>query len=83
MELILDAALFGNARQVHNYLANALQFPDWYGRNLDALHDCLTDCRRDTLIRLKNFPESGGLCRIAWVMQKAAEDNPHLKIITE
>jgi hypothetical protein len=21
----------------------ALSFPDWYGRNLDALHDCLID----------------------------------------
>ncbi|MGH3934972.1 MAG: barstar family protein [Pseudonocardiaceae bacterium] len=21
----------------------ALSFPDWYGRNLDALYDCLTD----------------------------------------
>jgi RNAse (barnase) inhibitor barstar len=22
---------------------HALQLPDWYGTNLDALHDCLTD----------------------------------------
>lgn len=24
-------------------LGGALHFPDWYGHNLDALHDCLTD----------------------------------------
>ena len=24
-------------------LGTALGFPDWYGHNLDALHDCLTD----------------------------------------
>lgn len=24
-------------------LGKALGFPEWYGRNLDALHDCLTD----------------------------------------
>lgn len=24
-------------------LGKALDFPDWYGANLDALHDCLTD----------------------------------------
>lgn len=24
-------------------LGEALRFPDWYGNNLDALHDCLTD----------------------------------------
>ena len=31
----LDAAL--------SRLAECLQFPDWFGHNLDALHDCLTD----------------------------------------
>ncbi|NIH84666.1 barstar family protein [Amycolatopsis granulosa] len=24
-------------------IASALSFPDWFGRNLDALYDCLTD----------------------------------------
>lgn len=24
-------------------LGKSLRFPEWYGRNLDALHDCLTD----------------------------------------
>lgn len=24
-------------------IGTALNFPAWYGRNLDALHDCLTD----------------------------------------
>ncbi|MEU4768224.1 barstar family protein [Actinosynnema sp. NPDC023794] len=24
-------------------IAEALSFPDWFGHNLDALHDCLTD----------------------------------------
>lgn len=29
--------------QLHNLLVDALAFPDWYGGNLDALYDCLTD----------------------------------------
>lgn len=29
--------------QLHEALARALDFPDWYGRNLDALYDCLTE----------------------------------------
>ena len=27
----------------HDYLAEALDFPDYYGKNLDALYDCLTE----------------------------------------
>lgn len=28
---------------MHSEIKNALDFPDYYGGNLDALHDCLTD----------------------------------------
>ncbi|HJW26218.1 MAG TPA: barstar family protein [Rhodocyclaceae bacterium] len=28
---------------VLNELGHAFRFPDWYGANLDALYDCLTD----------------------------------------
>ena len=27
----------------HDYLAEALDLPDYYGKNLDALYDCLTE----------------------------------------
>ena len=29
--------------EIHGLLAEALHFPSWYGNNLDALYDCLTD----------------------------------------
>lgn len=31
----------------HDYLAEALNFPDYYGKNLDALYDCLTEISCD------------------------------------
>ena len=40
--------------QLHAALAGVLHFPDWYGGNLDALYDCLTDLRNTHLI-LENW----------------------------
>ena len=29
----------------HDYLKEALNFPDYYGKNLDALYDCLCEIK--------------------------------------
>lgn len=38
----------------HDYLKEVLNFPDYYGKNLDALYDCLTDIGVETEITLIN-----------------------------
>ena len=38
----------------HDYLMEALGFPDYYGKNLDALYDCLTEIGIETEIKLIN-----------------------------
>lgn len=43
MRFILDGGSVGSREILHRTLAAGLRFPDWYGGNLDALHDCLTD----------------------------------------
>lgn len=42
-EITLDCTGLETKAQLHAALADALSFPDWYGNNLDALYDCLTD----------------------------------------
>lgn len=41
-------------RKGHDYLKKAFNFPNYYGNNLDALYDCLTDIGAPTQIKLKN-----------------------------
>lgn len=39
----LDASAWTQASDLHRDIAAALDFPDYYGHNLDALNDCLRD----------------------------------------
>lgn len=48
--ITLHCAGMETKQQFHAAIAQALRFPDWYGYNLDALYDCLTDM--DTPVHL-------------------------------
>lgn len=37
-------------KEGHDYLKKSLNFPDYYGKNLDALYDCLTEISVETEI---------------------------------
>lgn len=54
MRIILDGKLIKDRETLHTILADLPGFPDWYGRNLDALHDCLTDIKEETWIQVYN-----------------------------
>ena len=48
MRFVLDGGSVGSREALHQTLAAGLRLPDWYGGNLDALHDCLTDITEST-----------------------------------
>ncbi len=55
MQIItLDGRRMTDRRQTHRYLAMALRFPVYYGRNLDALADCLGEFCGNTILVLRN-----------------------------
>lgn len=41
--IILDCTQMTTRQSAHDYLAKMLGLPKHYGRNLDALYDCLTE----------------------------------------
>ena len=42
--ITLDCNGIADKKQLHQALYEALALPEWYGHNLDALFDCLTEC---------------------------------------
>ncbi len=52
--IIIDGRRMTSKEETHRYLARTLRLPPYYGNNLDALHDCLTDLSRDVWIILIN-----------------------------
>lgn len=41
-------------QEKHDYLIRKLKLPAYYGRNLDALYDCLTEIGEETEIEIIN-----------------------------
>ncbi len=80
-EITINCAAIGTMGEMHDLLARELNFPDWYGRNLDALHDCLTAISEDTHLTFLHFPAlpfpTVGLLR---VLRDSENENPWLKI---
>lgn len=42
-QIFIDGLLVNSQKALHSQLAGALNFPSYYGKNLDALWDCLSD----------------------------------------
>lgn len=57
-EITIDCRGFLPRSDLHKAFADALAFPDHYGSNLDALHDCLTDISEETRIRLLHWEDA-------------------------
>ena len=55
IKIELDFKDLQTPRQIHEYIAKKMGFPGYYGRNLDALYDCLTDICEDTEVTIRNY----------------------------
>ncbi len=85
-EVTLDCRGFVPRSELHRAFAEALSFPDHYGNNLDALHDCLTAIADETQLMLLNWNAAEeGLGRYAAALKRVLTDaeaeNPRLHIL--
>lgn len=82
---ILNGLRMRTKERAHDHLARRLKLPNWYGRNLDALSDCLGEISEPTTILLRNtarLEQSLGEygARLLSVLAAAAEANKHITL---
>ena len=77
----LDYHAFADAAEVHAFLARELDFPEYYGRNLDALYDCLMDLGTPVTVRIRRrWHQAPWFKAIAYTLRAAEDANPHLTV---
>jgi len=87
-EIVLDGLEIQGAEEVHALFVRALALPEWYGRNLDALFDCLTESGGDVTVRLVHREAlearlGGRGPALSALLRRAAEENPHVTLLEE
>lgn len=81
MEYIIDCQWIDSRGELHRVLAETLSFPEWYGHNLDALHDMLTAIREDTHLIFQNWnPSSPAFRGLKRVLENVEVANPHFTV---
>lgn len=84
--VVLDGERMLNRRAAHDHLAAQLSLPDYYGRNLDALYDLLTEREGPTrlVVRHRRTMENwlgayaAALCQ---TLEDADRANPGLEVL--
>ena len=87
MEIVrLDGAALREREQAIDALGRALSLPEWWGRNLDALHDCLTDLGRPVRLELYGRDELESTAfgrRLLRVLQDSAAQSIWLELTAD
>lgn len=87
METIrLDGARLRDREEAMELLGQALVLPEWWGRNLDALYDCLTDLGRPMRLEVfhrEQMAETPFGRRLLRVLEDAAAEVPGLELETD
>ncbi len=80
-EVVLNNHDFETKKDLLHYIGEALAFPEYYGANLDALADCLSEVEEPVRIRIKRtWHQDSWFKAAAKVIREAAKDNPAITV---
>jgi len=80
----LDCANLREKKETHEYLAAVFSFPLYYGKNLDALYDCLTELGNcEITLENTDLLDTDYAQRVHDVFLDAEHNNPHLVLHEE
>ena len=71
--------------EIHDRIRRGLLVPEYYGNNLDALHDVLAECADGTKIVFENSSETapnmkGYVEALRWMCSETTEEYPDIFI---
>jgi len=83
-EYRIDCIQMTDRASAHEYLAKVFSFPEWYGKNLDALFDLMCDMgesaviieNADALSSLGGYGEA-----LLSTIKDAAKENPNMNFL--
>lgn len=85
MNVSVDFKGLTTRKELHEYLKNVLMLPDYYGNNLDALHDCMTERSEPLHLIISgkaeliaNFEQYGDT--LLQVLRATARENPSFSL---
>lgn len=79
-KILLDLSKMTRRIPAHEYLQKKLDFPDYYGKNLDALSDCLSELGPCHIVFMQSeeIPEGSYAHKVIREIQEATEMNPNI-----
>lgn len=82
---VIDASLFTSKKQAHDVMKEVFSDFEYYGSNLDALHDVLTSITKDVIITVKNLESAKAVIgtysdTLRRVFTDSAEENEHIAL---
>ena len=72
--IMLNGADYRTADELHSALKNLLSLPEYYGKNADALNDCLSDRKEPVSLWIAGKGE-GDVARAMELVSRVVADN--------